>query len=94
MENLETSMMSRMEERIESLEKSLENMMVSQGGDTTQPRYPECPIYLENMTHGTRIMQCGLGHLLCQKNFDRLDYSSCPVAARPSQEDVTEWRIT
>ena len=41
--------------------------------------YPECPICLDNMTHETKIMQCGLGHLLCQKCCDRLDSRNCPT---------------
>ena len=66
-----------LKKRMESLEKSMKTLLLSQGGP---PRpYPDCPICLENMTHETRIMQCGLGHLLCQKCFDRLDYSICPT---------------
>ena len=69
-----------LKKRMESLEKSLKTLQGSQGG-SFRP-YPDCPICLENMTHETRIMQCGLGHLLCQKCFDRLDYSSCPTCSK------------
>jgi len=75
---------TNLEKRMENLEKSVSALQLSQGGGPPrpQPRYPECPICLENMTHETRIMQCGLGHLLCQKCFDRLDYSSCPSCGK------------
>ena len=79
--NLEKRMES-VEKSIETMHKSMETLLLSQGGAPKQPRYPECPICLENMTHETRIMQCGLGHLLCQKCFDRLDYSSCPSCGK------------
>ena len=77
-----TNLEKRINESMESVEKSMETLLLSHGGAPSQPRYPECPICLESMTHETRIMQCGLGHLLCQKCFDRLDYSSCPSCGK------------
>ena len=71
---------TELKKRMENLEKSVKTLQGSQG-EPPRP-YPDCPICLENMTHETRIMQCGLGHLLCQKCFDRLDYSSCPTCSK------------
>ena len=71
---------TNLEKRIESLEKSMKTLL--QGGAQKEPSFPQCPICLEDMTHETRIMQCGLGHLLCQKCFDRLDYSSCHTCSK------------
>ena len=75
---------SSTEQRMESLEQSVKSLMskIENSSTTGNPPYPECPICLENMTHDTRIMQCGLGHLICQKCFDRLDYSSCPTCSK------------
>merc|ERR1719282_250151 len=75
---------NNIKQRLESLEKSVKSLMgkVENCSRTGSPPYPECPICLENMTHETRIMQCGLGHLICQRCFDRLDYSSCPTCSK------------
>ena len=83
-EFLNNSGTNNIEQRMESLEKSMKNLMskVEDSATTKKPPFPECPICLENMTHETRIMQCGLGHLLCQNCFDRLDYSSCPTCSK------------
>ena len=75
---------AKMEQRMESLERSMSSLLRREATaqKVQQPPYPECPICLENITHETKIMQCGLGHLLCQKCFDRLDYSSCPSCGK------------
>ena len=73
----------RLEQRMESLEKSMNSLLRHEASDSQLmppcPPFPNCPICLEKMTHETRIMQCGLGHFICQRCFDRLDYSSCPT---------------
>lgn len=68
--------------RMDFLEKSMKNLMSKVETSSGKLPYPECPICLENMTPETRIMQCGLGHFLCQECFDRLDYSSCPTCSK------------
>lgn len=68
--------------RMDILEESMKSLMSKIETSSGKPPYPECPICLENMNHETRIMQCGLGHFLCQECFDRLDYSSCPTCSK------------
>ena len=68
-------------ERLESLEKSVKSLLdkrVVAHNQTPQIPYPECPICLENMTQGTRIMQCSAGHLICGGCYDKLNPKLCP----------------
>ena len=82
--NVSDSVLS-VEKRMESLEKSMKNLMKKRGevscsGSTQRPQipYPECPICLENLTQDTRIMQCSAGHLICGGCYNNLNPEICP----------------
>ena len=54
----------------------------SLGQLTSQPamlRAPGCPACLEELRPGTRIVQCGTGHLLCLECAGQLDQFICPT---------------
>ena len=71
--NDEANNSQSVEKRLENLEKAVKNLV--QNPKTT---YPECPVCLEDMVQDTRIMMCGLGHLICGGCHDKLVRKTCP----------------
>ena len=61
--------------RVASIRRSL-------GLLTSRParlRAPGCPACLEELRPGTKIVQCGAGHLLCLECAARLEQFTCPT---------------
>ena len=44
---------------------------------------PECPVCMEELGPGTRIMQCGAGHLLCWGCSQKPEVTGCPTCREP-----------
>ena len=68
----------RVEKRLERLEKRMKRLENSEGGVASVQTYPECPVCLEDMVEDTRIMMCGLGHLICGGCHEKLVSKTCP----------------
>lgn len=69
-----SSFETRVEKELESLGDSVKRLL-----SKTNIPYPECPICFENMTLATRIMQCYLGHPMCEVCHDKLETKICPT---------------